>query len=210
MKRGTLGAVALAAAIGAGAIACGDDGGTTEVTTGTVSGSVSTQVEAVAGATVTLTGGRTATTNATGGYSFSNVEAGSYTVTLTLPEGMELPAGETLEKSVTVTGGGTASASWTLHDPDAATVVEVRLSGITFSPANITISPNTIVRWTVDEGTHSITPEDSEQAGVWNDTGLISTGTVFEHKFETANQVYDYFCSPHQSQGMVGSVTVTN
>src|SRR5581483_12505623 len=40
-----------------------------------------------AGATVTLNTGQTATTDSNGNYSFSNLESGTYTETLTVPTG---------------------------------------------------------------------------------------------------------------------------
>ncbi len=50
--------------------------------TGTISGSVTISGEAQSGVTVTLSNGETATTSSSGTYSFSSVQAGSYTVTI--------------------------------------------------------------------------------------------------------------------------------
>jgi plastocyanin len=54
---------------------------------------------------------------------------------------------------------------------------------------------------------------DSEEAArdAWfesgNDNGRLVSGDTFTHRFEVPGQ-YDYFCVPHEQQGMVGSVVV--
>lgn len=211
MRRILSGSVAALAVLMLGA--CGDGGTGTDndedPTTGTVSGEVRTSGGPVAGAQVSLSGIANTTTTAGGTYEFLEVEPGAYTVTLTVPDELELDDGDSANRSVMVTAGATATASWTLVDPDAPPVQNVTLSGTTFSPAHVTIEPGTLVRWTVNDGSHTVTPEDSEQPGVWTEAAL-STGQTFEHLFETPDEVYDYFCVPHQSVGMTGSVTVTS
>lgn len=80
-------------------------------TTGTVSGAVTSAQGPVAGATVTVTGGGTATTSATGTYSIANVASGARTLTVsTLPSGCTAPAAQT----VTVAAGATATVNFTV------------------------------------------------------------------------------------------------
>lgn len=75
-----------------------------------------------------------------------------------------------------------------------------------FEPANITVEPGTTVTW-VQNGNnpHTTTSYD----GLW-DSGMIEGGSggTFSFTFDEPG-TYDYFCIPHEGQGMVGSVTVT-
>jgi plastocyanin len=84
--------------------------------------------------------------------------------------------------------------------------VTVRMEDNFFEPANITIEPGTTVTW-VQSGNnpHTTTSYD----GLW-DSGLIEGGSggTFSFTFEEPG-TYDYFCIPHESLGMIGSVTVT-
>jgi hypothetical protein len=76
-----------------------------------------------------------------------------------------------------------------------------------FDPANITVEPGTTVTW-VQSGNnpHTTTSYD----GLW-DSGMIEGGSggTFSFTFEEPG-TYDYFCIPHESLGMIGSVTVTD
>jgi uncharacterized cupredoxin-like copper-binding protein len=75
-----------------------------------------------------------------------------------------------------------------------------------FEPANITVEPGTTVTWVQSgDNPHTTTSYD----GMW-DSGMIEGGTdgTFSFTFEEPG-TYDYFCIPHESMGMIGSVTVT-
>jgi plastocyanin len=83
-----------------------------------------------------------------------------------------------------------------------------------FDPELVRIDPGDTVRWTFD-GAHSVTayhpdndgkPQRVPDGTAAFDSGTQSSGT-FEHTFETAG-VYDYYCIPHESLGMVGKVIV--
>ncbi len=87
-------------------------------------------------------------------------------------------------------------------------VVEIQVSGTRFSPSQVEITPGTTVRWVASEGGHTITPDNPEQAGVWQEVNVTQAGTALEHKFEEAGQTYDYHCVPHLSQGMTGRIRV--
>jgi len=84
--------------------------------------------------------------------------------------------------------------------------VTVRMEDNFFKPANITVEPGTTVTW-VQSGNnpHTTTSYD----GLW-DSGMIQGGSggTFSFTFEEPG-TYDYFCIPHESLGMIGSVTVT-
>lgn len=91
-------------------------------------------------------------------------------------------------------GGGTSN------------VITVTVDGLSFSPANVTISPGQTVVWTKqDNGTrHTITPRGHSQ---WNSVESSGTGEMLRVTFNTAGQ-YEYFCQPHLASQMVGTVTV--
>ena len=200
-------AIALAAACGGGD---DGDGGTTGPATGVITGRVATGTESVAGATVTLTGAasRTATTNVTGNFTFAALAPGDYSVTVALPAAFQLVTGQTAARSATVTAGQTATVNWTAQRVTGGTVVEVRLAGTSFSPGTVNIAAGTTVRWIVENGSHTVTPDTPAQSGVWNDSGIMNAGQTFEHTFTVAGQEYAYHCTPHQSLGMVGTVRV--
>lgn len=89
-------------------------------------------------------------------------------------------------------------------------LVEIRLiDGNLFSPAEVTITPGTTVRWiTESTADHTITPRNDQQEGVWTRQFVPNDADPFEHTFAEAGQVYDYFCEPHEDQGMEGKITV--
>ena len=84
--------------------------------------------------------------------------------------------------------------------------VTVRMEDNFFDQANITVEPGTTVTW-VQSGNnpHTTTSYD----GLW-DSGMIEGGSggTFSYTFEEPGR-YDYFCIPHESLGMIGSVTVS-
>ena len=84
--------------------------------------------------------------------------------------------------------------------------VTVRMEDNFFSPANITVEPGTTVTW-VQEGNnpHTTTSYD----GLW-DSGMIEPGSggSFSFTFDEPG-TFDYYCIPHESMGMIGSVTVS-
>ena len=84
--------------------------------------------------------------------------------------------------------------------------VTVRMEDNFFEPANITVEPGTTVTW-VQSGNNSHTTTSYD--GLW-DSGMIEGGSggTFSFTFEEPG-TYDYFCIPHESLGMIGSVTVT-
>lgn len=75
-----------------------------------------------------------------------------------------------------------------------------------FDQANITVEQGTTVTWVQNgENAHTTTSYD----GLW-DSGIIAGGSdaTFSHTFDEPG-TFDYFCQPHESLGMVGTVTVT-
>ena len=122
--------------------------------------------------------------------------------------------GETTEG--TDGGGGGGGASHTVDMTD----------DLVFDPEEITIAPGDTVVWeNVGQVEHSVTgyedeiPDgaeyfasggfDSEQPArdAYPDEGAIAGGESYEHTFETEGE-FGYFCIPHESVGMVGTVIV--
>ena len=84
--------------------------------------------------------------------------------------------------------------------------VTVRMEDNFFDQANITVEPGTTVTWVQSgDNAHTTTSYD----GLW-DSGMIEGGSggTFSFTFEEPG-TYDYYCIPHESMGMIGSVTVT-
>lgn len=86
--------------------------------------------------------------------------------------------------------------------------VEITLNGTRFSPSLVEITPGTKVRWVGDGQTHSITPDDPDQPGVWQGVSLTQAGQTFEHTFTTPGETYEYHCIPHLANGMTGTIRV--
>lgn len=85
-----------------------------------------------------------------------------------------------------------------------------------FEPHVVRVTPGGTVRFVNEQGAHSTTayhPDNDkplripEGASAWDSGTLSEQGATFEHTFETEG-VYDYFCIPHESMGMLGSVIV--
>lgn len=97
--------------------------------------------------------------------------------------------------------------------------------GFAFDPARLTVDAGTTVEWTNDSDVgHTVTayadriPDgaayfasggfDSEGAARSNvGEGLLAAGESYEHTFEVAG-TYGYYCVPHESSGMTGTVVV--
>lgn len=88
----------------------------------------------------------------------------------------------------------------------AQQTVTVSMEDNFFDQADITVPAGTTVTW-VQNGAnpHTTTSYD----GLW-DSGMIAGGSGGSFSF-TFNEpgTYEYYCIPHESQGMVGTVTVT-
>ncbi len=97
----------------------------------------------------------------------------------------------------------------TISAASAPKIVQVATSGASFSPANVSINVGDAVKWT-SSGSHTVTSGTGAadpNVGALFDEGL-SVGQTFQFTF-TVPGVYHYFCRPHESSGMKGTVTVT-
>ncbi len=87
---------------------------------------------------------------------------------------------------------------------------DVSASGMSFTPANITINLGDTVRWTNAGGTHNVNGTTTTFAGNPESFGnSLGTGWVFDHKFTVAGS-YDYRCDQHFGGGMTGRVIVVD
>src|SRR5262249_37404097 len=110
-----------------------------------------------------------------------------------------------------------ASTTTTTPPTPRVTVVAVGPDGaFVFQPDPVTVYVGDTVRWEWSTNFHDVTsgsngvadgkfcaPGDTNCAGV----ALSIAGDTYEHTFTQAG-TYPYFCKPHYSSGMVGTVVV--
>jgi plastocyanin len=88
-----------------------------------------------------------------------------------------------------------------------------------FSPAAVTVRVGEAVEWrnTANGVAHTATLDPAKAQNAANvalpagaqtfDSGSLSPGATYRHTFRVAG-TYRYFCMPHETFGMVGTVTV--
>ncbi|HCL83158.1 MAG TPA: plastocyanin [Chitinophagaceae bacterium] len=87
------------------------------------------------------------------------------------------------------------------NTPPPGTANAVSIVNMSFSPANLTVSPGTTVTWTNNDAmTHTVTADDNSF-----NSGNMATGSKFSKAFAAAG-TYPYHCSIHA--GMTGTITV--
>lgn len=184
---------------------------------GSVSGTATEDGTPIAGGSVAAARAGFTSRNATptaAGYTIADLAVGTWALTYTPPPTHVFAAGENGTRTVAITEGATASAgAFQLAPAPPSQIVEVHLSGTSFQPSTVTIAAGTTVRWINDANiSHTVTPENPSQSGVWQERSTSTQGVVFEHTFTVPNQTYRYRCLPHSSNfenGMVGVITVT-
>jgi halocyanin-like protein len=74
-----------------------------------------------------------------------------------------------------------------------------------FDPAAVQITAGTTVvwEWTGHGGSHNVVHAD----GSFESAYYLEAGSTFEHTVTDAG-VYKYYCTPHQTQGMLGVIEV--
>lgn len=91
-------------------------------------------------------------------------------------------------------------------------------AGLAFSPQHLTIGAGQTVRWEWSSDFHNVVSGDivtcvadglfcSPSNSNCASTPTSNQGTVYERTFDTLG-TFPYFCAPHCSSGMTGSVTV--
>lgn len=101
-------------------------------------------------------------------------------------------------------GNGSTASGVQLVDCTGLTVNDVTISGFLFSPNSLTVSANSVVKWTNNHTvTHSVTSGTGSADGKF--TRDLAPGTMVCFKFITSGS-YPYFCRFHT--GMTGNVSV--
>ena len=106
-----------------------------------------------------------------------------------------------------VVAAGACSEHQTLMSPDdnGGPVVEIEIRNFEFSQPELRVAPGTTVRWrNTTSSYHTVTPEGHSYWNEWQTAGM---GETFEVTFTQAG-TYPYFCNPHRSLGMRGTIIV--
>jgi len=84
----------------------------------------------------------------------------------------------------------------------------VGMTTSSFTPSDIEIEVGETVTWTNDNSvSHTVTSgSDGEHDGMF-DSGNLPPGEEFSYQFDETG-TFDYYCIPHLSSGMTGTVTV--
>lgn len=145
-------------------------------------------------------------------------ETSATTDTMTASAGTETESEtESESESGTTTRTGTATRTDTVTataTETAALTVEVAPDGrFRFSPESVEVGVGETVRWVWRSGGHNVvaasTPDGSDWAGTPDaPDALYDAGYEYDHTFEVAG-TYEYYCAPHKSLGMTGTVSVT-
>lgn len=88
--------------------------------------------------------------------------------------------------------------------PGPAVEVDL-LDSFRFSPAELRVEAGTTVRWrNTTSNFHTVTPDGHSAWSEWQTAGA---GETFEVTFDVPG-TYPYYCRPHRSLGMTGTITV--
>jgi len=182
-----------------------------QAVTYSISGQVTSNGSGLSGVTMALTGASPATaiTDASGNYTFTGLDNGGYTVT---PSRTGFTFSPTSSPR-TVSGADITAVNFaTTAGPSALIVVPCPPSGTTdvtiqdnsFTPDNVTISANGIVKWTNNGTTHTVTSGTTPTPDGKFSSGNLGTGATVCVQFFGIGTA-QYFCSIHPT--MTGSVT---
>lgn len=144
---------------------------------------------------------------------FVSSQGETQTVTFTAEAGMTTyycaAHPSSMRGDVSVAGGSTATAT-----PSGEGEVHEVMMGSTddgdyyFDPIGLHVEPGDTIRWTIENGSHNVVSYDDRipEGADSFESEILSEGSV-EMTFSTEG-TYDYYCSPHQSLGMVGRFVV--
>jgi plastocyanin len=106
------------------------------------------------------------------------------------------------------TSGGTSGTTGDAATP-AGNTVTVGGTSNAFAPAMLTIKVGETVTWNWAGGSHTVTSGTGcmSDAKFGTDGVLTGAGATFSHTFPTAG-TFEYFCQPHCSFGMKGTIVV--
>jgi plastocyanin len=115
----------------------------------------------------------------------------------------------------------TSSSKWQVHEvlsPTTTFNVQVAQSGFSFSPSTVTLEPGDTVHWIWVNSGHTVTSGNTTTCTVDNQfcspsntscstAATSNAGATYDHTFPSAG-TFPYFCRPHCSSGMKGTVNV--
>jgi len=140
------------------------------------------------------------TAAAAGGVAAQETEGGTATGTAT----------GTGTGTTTGTGTGTSGSAGSGGGP-TVTVTVGPGGSLVFSPGTdspLQIAPGTTVEFVWESDNHNIVVDSQPEDAGWEGYETIeNTGFTYEHTFETLG-TYEYYCEPHQTAGMVGTIEV--
>lgn len=104
---------------------------------------------------------------------------------------------------------GSSGSSGTTDGGASSGVTEVTVKSNVFEPKDVTIKKGEKIRWKWAGGSHNVVSGASctEDGKFKSGAPTAASGTTFEHTFDAAGK-FEYFCTPHCSMGMTGTVTV--
>lgn len=128
---------------------------------------------------------------------------------LTAAGGSAAAVAATAQSAAAQEGGGNESGG----GGGTETVAVGPGNSLVFEPEELEIAPGTTVEWVWESDTHNVIPSSVPEGASWEGTEggestTYDTGYTYSHTFETEG-TYEYYCAPHESAGMVGSVVVT-
>ncbi|NLN78175.1 MAG: hypothetical protein GX141_04590, partial [Armatimonadetes bacterium] len=172
---------------------------TVKAATGNITGTIrnSYNNDPLSGVTVAMTGGPSTTTNASGVYTFSGLEPGSKTLTVSKA------AFATQTAAVTVTAGATATKNFTLVSTDTtAPTVPANLTANATSPSQINLA------WSAstDSGGAGLAGYIVYRGGV--EVGRVAT-TSYSDNGLTANTAYSYTVKAYDNAGNISGASNT-
>ena len=114
--------------------------------------------------------------------------------------------------SPTATADPTDSPTATATPGDASadrTVLVGPGGSLVFDPAEPSVGPGDTVLFSWESNFHTVTVESQPDGAGWSGTGETThdEGFTHTHTFEMEG-TYEYYCNPHRSSGMVGTIQV--
>lgn len=91
--------------------------------------------------------------------------------------------------------------------PPVTNVIQVGQGGAMFSPTSLTVNAGDTVTWQWASSGHSVDSGTNCSPDGQFSSGIQDAGFAFSHLF-SAPGTYPYFCIPHCSMGMTGTVVV--
>jgi plastocyanin len=134
-------------------------------------------------------------------YQHYHAAAGAYPGMMPVPYNRAMHSWQSRPATVVAQAQQSAPANATSDNNTAAESITVRISGMRFEPASITVKPGTTVTWVHESPMpHTIT---GNADGLGSST--LYSGQTYSHTFEK-DGLFNYYCDIHPS--MTGSVIV--